>query len=61
MTNWSNIIEAVANNEITVEEAAARYNANAQDIMDGVEDYNETRNAYKYTPAQWFNSSCVWR
>lgn len=61
MTTWKDIIKAVANNEMTAEEAATRYNENVRDILDGVADYNETRAARKYTPASWFNSSCAWR
>ena len=61
MTTWSNIVKAVANNEMTAEEAAARYNENVKDIMDGVADYKFKAKAYKHTPAPWFNSSCAWR
>lgn len=61
MTTWKDIIKAVANNEMTAKEAAARYNENVKDILDGVADYRLVKAAHKHTPAPWFNSSCAWR
>ena len=65
MITWSNLINTVATNEMTLDEAAKIWGGNFEftkrDLMDGVEDWHFTRKAYKHRPAPWFNSSGTWR
>jgi hypothetical protein len=61
---WTNLVKAVATNEMTLDEAAKIWGGNFEltkrDLMDGVEDWHFVQAAHKHTPAPWFNSSCTW-